>query len=200
MPRCSLRGRSGARHARDTARGSRCLPSPIPCVARRGVALPGRGGKAGVPIEPESWGCDTAAWTRRIALGIERDDGDRRPVSGPPAPASWVAFPRIFIDRMAGPRAEADPGRHDVAPGDVADATMAMLVVVPLRKPNCPLPRGVQVGKPFRRKLRPIPADWAARAGRSPSSGSFPAFRRPNRLTRESAHTNVCQRVRITCC
>ena len=47
MPRCSLRGRSGARHprhARDAARGSGCLRSshPLRCAPRRGIARSGR--------------------------------------------------------------------------------------------------------------------------------------------------------------
>jgi hypothetical protein len=58
MPLCSRRGRSGASHVRDAARGS---APPIPCVARRGKALPGRDGKAGLPIKQESWICDGAA-------------------------------------------------------------------------------------------------------------------------------------------
>jgi hypothetical protein len=44
LPRCSLRGRSGARHARGAARGS---APPIPYAARRGHCSPGRDGKAG---------------------------------------------------------------------------------------------------------------------------------------------------------
>ena len=40
------------------------LPSP-PLRAVAG-ALPGRDGKAGAPIEPESWICDTAAWTTTV--------------------------------------------------------------------------------------------------------------------------------------
>ena len=61
LPRCSLRTRSGARHPRHArAPGAHCawlrvaplLPSP----SLRAVAqvLPGRGGKAGLPIELES--------------------------------------------------------------------------------------------------------------------------------------------------
>ena len=51
LPRCSLRGRSGARHARGAARGS---APPIPYAARRGHRSPGRDGKAGSSIELES--------------------------------------------------------------------------------------------------------------------------------------------------
>src|SRR6202034_1251199 len=40
--------------------------------------------------------------------------------------------------------------------GDVADTTVPVFVVVPLHKPNRPLPRGVEVGKAFGRELRPI--------------------------------------------
>src|SRR6516164_6621595 len=51
LPRCSLRGRSGARHAHVAARGS---APPIPFAARRGDRFPGRDGKAGSSIELES--------------------------------------------------------------------------------------------------------------------------------------------------
>src|ERR1700683_1614438 len=37
-----------------------------------------------------------------VALRIERDDTDRRPVARVPTPASRVAFPRTLIDRVAG--------------------------------------------------------------------------------------------------
>ena len=45
---------------------------PIPSAARRGEALPGRGRKAGVPIEPESWIGEVAVWTMlsRSGLGV----------------------------------------------------------------------------------------------------------------------------------
>ena len=58
LPRCSLRGRSGARHARGAARGS---APPIPYVARRGHRSPGRDGKAGSSIKLESGVCCGAA-------------------------------------------------------------------------------------------------------------------------------------------
>jgi DNA replication protein DnaC len=44
LPRCSLRGRSGARHARGAARGS---APPIPYAARRGRAMPRSGRESG---------------------------------------------------------------------------------------------------------------------------------------------------------
>jgi hypothetical protein len=44
------------------------LPSP-PLRAVTG-ALPGRDGKAGTPIEPDSWICDTAAWTTVLRSGL----------------------------------------------------------------------------------------------------------------------------------
>jgi DNA replication protein DnaC len=51
LPRCSLPGRSGPRHARVAARGS---APPIPYAARRGQRSPGRDGKAGSLVELES--------------------------------------------------------------------------------------------------------------------------------------------------
>ena len=47
-------------------------------------------------------------------------------------------------------RARDHPARHDAAPGgDVADAAVAMLVVVPLDEPHRPLPGSVQIGEPL---------------------------------------------------
>jgi hypothetical protein len=43
-------------------------PTTLRCVPRRGVAR--SGGKAGVPIEPESWICDAAAWTSVARSGF----------------------------------------------------------------------------------------------------------------------------------
>jgi hypothetical protein len=90
------------------------------------------------------------------ALGIERDGGDWRPVSGLPAPASWVAFPRLLIDRVAGLEQRPILAGMTLRRGDVADGAMAVLVAVPLHKTNRPLPCGVKVGQPFGRELRPI--------------------------------------------
>lgn len=77
VPRRSLRRMFGARHPRDArARQSAlcvapggcdwsALRGPMPSPPLRFVpwALPGRDGKAGSPIEPESWMCEVAART-----------------------------------------------------------------------------------------------------------------------------------------
>ena len=46
------------------------LRVPSPCVARRGLALPGRGEKAGSLIELESRICDVAVWTTLLRSGL----------------------------------------------------------------------------------------------------------------------------------
>src|SRR4051812_50178633 len=48
------------------------LRGPIPSPALRAVAwaLPGRDGKAGSPIEPESWICEVAARTTASRSGL----------------------------------------------------------------------------------------------------------------------------------
>jgi hypothetical protein len=43
---------------------------PIPSAARRGEASPGRGRKAGVPLEPKSWIGEIAAWTMLSGSGL----------------------------------------------------------------------------------------------------------------------------------
>src|SRR5206468_12959337 len=89
-------------------------------------------------------------------LRIEGDDGDRRPVAGWSAPASWVARPRLLIERVA--RRKHEPVLAGMALGrtDVADAAVSMLVVVPVHELPRPVSRGLEVGKPLGRELGPI--------------------------------------------
>jgi hypothetical protein len=72
-----------------------------------------------------------------------------------------IVDPMTLAARLGRPRGERrardHPARHDAAPGgDVADAAVAMLVVVPLDEPHRPLPRSVKLGEPLERELRPI--------------------------------------------
>ena len=73
---------------------------PSPALRAAAWALPCRDGKAGSPIEPESWICDVAAQDDGVSLGIEGHRDEQRSVAGLPAPAR-VAFASTLIDRMA---------------------------------------------------------------------------------------------------
>src|ERR1700680_4304511 len=74
---------------------------PVPSAARRdgGVARSGRESRcAGRTGKLDFRYCRL---DNRIALWVECDGGDRRPVSGLPAPAPWVAFARTLRQRVA---------------------------------------------------------------------------------------------------
>ena len=125
MPRYSLRGRSGARHPRHAhfaARGCGWLllvrssrPNPIPSAACRGAGAPGRDGKAGVPIELESWISDVAERTMlsRSGLSVTAVTGVQFRVCR----LQRLGCVPAHLDRPhGGPRAEGDHAQHGAAP------------------------------------------------------------------------------------
>jgi hypothetical protein len=65
-----------------------------------------------------------------VALRIERDNADRRPVTRVPTPASRVTLPRTLIDRVAGFEQMAIPAGMTLCRGNIADAAVPVLVVV----------------------------------------------------------------------
>ena len=91
-----------------------------------------------------------------FALGIERDDGDRIPVSGVPCPTPRVFCPCVLVERMAclqdGPVLSGMSLRRT----DVADGTVAVVVVVPLHERTRPFSRLIEVREALRRELRPV--------------------------------------------
>ena len=91
-----------------------------------------------------------------VALGIEGDDGDRIPVSGVPRPAARGPCPRMLVERMASLQDGVILTGMSLCRADVADATVAVLVVVPTDEPALPLAGLLEVHEPLRRELRPI--------------------------------------------
>jgi hypothetical protein len=75
------------------------------------------------------------------------DDANRCPVAGLPAPALRVALPSILVDRVAGGEQGAILPRMTLCRGDIADAAVPVLVVVPPNEPHRPLPGGVEIGE-----------------------------------------------------
>ena len=65
-----------------------------------------------------------------VALRIERDNADRRPVTRVPTPALRVALPRTLIDRVAGFEQMAIPAGMTLCRSNIADAAVPVLVVV----------------------------------------------------------------------
>jgi hypothetical protein len=60
------------------------------------------------------------------------------------------------IDRVAGGEHGAILPGMTLRRGNVADAAVAVPVIVPLHEPHRPLPGVVQVDEPLERELRPI--------------------------------------------
>jgi len=170
VPRCSLRRRCGARHPRH-ARAMRCAARGygwlrashlLRCAAWLGVARSGRESR----LANRTGKLDLGA--RRlnvsVALRIERDDTDRRPVTRGPTPASRVAFPRTLIDRVAGFEQTAIPSGMTLCRGNIADAAVSVLVVVPLHELHRPLAGSHQIGEPLERELGTIFRSASAKA------------------------------------
>jgi hypothetical protein len=90
----------------------------------------------------------------RIALGIERDDGDWIPVACMTRPTSWVSRLRLDVHPMSSAENVAVLADVTLRRADVTDATVLVVVVVPVYERARPLASLLQVRKPLRRKLR----------------------------------------------
>lgn len=91
-----------------------------------------------------------------IALGIERDDGVRIPVSGVPSPTSWGACPGVRVELMVSLQDGVVLTGISGCRANVADATVPVIVVVPADKPARPLAGLLKVCDALRRELRPV--------------------------------------------
>src|SRR3954466_2035371 len=159
VPWCSLRGRCGARIRAMLAllrvAVGGCAP-PIPCVARQGEGT-FRSGRESRPIDrtgKREW-----RWRiphRDVSLWVEGDDRDRRPVAGRSAPAPGIALPRPLIQGMARREHGSILAGMALGWGDVADAAVPVLVVVPVRASHRPVARRLQVGHPLAREFGPV--------------------------------------------
>src|SRR3954452_5110174 len=80
-----------------------------------------------------------------VALRVEGHERDRRPIAGRSAPAPGIALACVLIQRVA--RGEQGPILAEMAlgRGDVADAAMPMLVIVPAHEAHRPLSRCLEV-------------------------------------------------------
>src|SRR5215213_7624294 len=115
-------------------------PNSIAAAARRGreIARSGRESRfVGRTREQGLGGCGQDA----VALGVEGDGADRRPVAGQPAPAVRIGLARLPVRRMTGGQDGAVSAGMALRRGDVADAAMAVLEVVPVHEPGRPLLR-----------------------------------------------------------
>jgi len=95
----------------------------------------------------------TSDW---LALGIEHDDVDGLPVPPVARPAPRVALARVLVQLMQ--RQQDLPVCPGVALGrrHVADATVAVLLVVPTHEASHQLAGLLQVGQASLREFRPV--------------------------------------------
>ena len=125
---------------------------PISFVARRGLgtAMSGRESRLSDRTGKQDLRCRRL--DDSVAFRIKRDDANRCPVAGLPAPALRVACACILVERVAGGEHAAIQSGMTLRRGDVADAAMAVFVVIPLHEARRPLPCGVQIGEPLERE------------------------------------------------
>ena len=71
-------------------------------------------------------------------------------------PAPWIAGPRSLVKRVAGTQETAVLAGMALPRGDIADAAVAMVEVVPTHEVGCPASRLVQIVEAARRELRPV--------------------------------------------
>jgi hypothetical protein len=66
----------------------------------------------------------------RIAFRVERDNGDRIPVSGVPCPAPRGSCPGMLVERMASLQEGVVIASMSLCRADIADGTITVLVAV----------------------------------------------------------------------
>src|SRR6202451_1722712 len=129
---------------------------PISCVALRGLGAARSGRESRFADRTGKQDLRGGRSDHSVALGIEGDDATLCPVAGRPTPTLRVALSCVLVDRVAaGEHGAILPGMT-LRRGDVADAAVAVLVVVPMYEAHRPLPGGVQIGEPLEWELRPI--------------------------------------------
>src|SRR5215217_5350328 len=103
-----------------------CAPS-ITAAARRGGGDARSGRESRSASRTREHGLGDAGHDA-VALGIEGDGADRRPVAGRPAPAAWIGLARLLVQGVAGGEDGVVPAGMALRRSDVADAA----VTVPL--------------------------------------------------------------------
>src|SRR5689334_12681257 len=132
-----------------------CAPL-ITCAARRGVSA-ARSGRESRPAG-RTGKLDLRCHRQReaVALRVEGDGCDRRPIAGWPAPASRVLLAGVLINRVACRQQPMIAAGMTLRGGDVADGTVPAFVVVPVGEAHRPLSRGIEIGEPLERERRAI--------------------------------------------
>src|SRR5215216_2675330 len=121
-----------------------CAPS-ITAAARRGCGRARSGRESRVASRTREQGL--AGGGGAVALGVEGDGADRGPVAGRPAPAARMALAHLLVQGMAGGEDGAVLAGMALRRGDIADAAVPVLVVVPVHEGGCPPACLGEVGK-----------------------------------------------------
>ena len=103
---------------------------PISSVVLRGLGVARSGPESRLANRTGKLDLGARRLDVSVALRIERDNADRRPVTRVPTPASRVTLPRTLIDRVAGFEQMAIPAGMTLCRSNIADAAVPVLVVV----------------------------------------------------------------------
>ena len=91
-----------------------------------------------------------------VALGIEGDRADVRPVTGVAGPTCWVALPGLDVEVVASRQDGLVVAGVALLRADISDAAVAMIDVVPTHEFASPGPGLVQTGEAFGREVGPV--------------------------------------------
>src|SRR5690348_3568653 len=91
-----------------------------------------------------------------FAFGIERNDGDRIPVTRVPRPSPGIGFSRPSVKLVPAGQDATILASMTLSGAHVANGAVAMLMVVPGDELANPTASGIQVGKTLTWELRPI--------------------------------------------
>ena len=89
-----------------------------------------------------------------VALGIERDRGHRRPVSGLAAPAPWIGMACLLVKLVSGREQGAILAGVTLRRCHICDAAVPVFIVVPMDEAFRPLPCRIEFSEAFDRELR----------------------------------------------
>src|ERR1700709_2591329 len=108
-----------------------CAP-PLSFVALRGLGAARSGRESRLADRTGKLDLRGCRADDSVALRIEGDDANRCPVAGRPTPALRVALPGVLVDHVASSEHAAILPGMTLRRGDVADAAVAVLLVVPI--------------------------------------------------------------------
>ncbi len=79
-----------------------------------------------------------------VALGIERDGADRRPVAGMPCPAPRMALLALHVELMPTGQDRLIDSEVPIRRTDISDSAVPVLMVVPMHEPRGPVSGDLQ--------------------------------------------------------